>query len=128
MDENIKPGMKHRADMTVTEEDTAKAYNSGALEVFATPGMIALMECASFELLKDKGADSVGTELNIQHLRACLPGTDVWAIAEVGSINGKWVKFNVAAYDQKGEIGKGTHTRYIIDPNKFMAKLMNKQS
>ena len=47
MIENIKPGMENRAEMTVTAEDTAKAYSSGALEVFATPGMIALMECAS---------------------------------------------------------------------------------
>lgn len=123
MIENIKPGMENRAEMTVTAEDTAKAYSSGALEVFATPGMIALMECASFELLKKEGSDSVGTELNVQHLRACLPGTEVWAIAEVIEVNGNWVKFNVAAYDNKGEIGKGTHTRYIIDSEKFMAKL-----
>ena len=124
MNENIKPGLEYRADMTVTAEDTAKAYSSGALEVFATPGMIALMECASFQLLKNEGADSVGTELNVQHLRACLPGTDVWATAIVEEVNGNWVKFRVAAYDNKGEIGKGSHTRYIIDPEKFMAKLM----
>ncbi len=124
MNENIKPGLEYRADMTVTADDTAKAYSSGALEVFATPGMIALMECASFQLLKNEGADSVGTELNVQHLRACLPGTDVWATAVVEEVNGNWVKFRVAAYDNKGEIGKGSHTRYIIDPEKFMAKLM----
>lgn len=124
MNENIKPGLEYRANMTVTAEDTAKAYSSGALEVFATPGMIALMECASFQLLKNEGADSVGTELNVQHLRACLPGTDVWATAVVEEVNGNWVKFRVAAYDNKGEIGKGSHTRYIIDPEKFMAKLM----
>ena len=52
-----------------------------------------------------------------------MPGTEVWAIAEVIEVNGNWVKFNVAAYDNKGEIGKGTHTRYIIDSEKFMAKL-----
>lgn len=120
---SIEKGMQNRADMTVTQNDTAKSYHSGALEVFATPGMIALMECASFELLQKEGADSVGTELNVQHLRACLPGTDVWAIAQIEEVNGNWVKFNVAAYDNKGEIGKGTHTRYIIDPEKFMAKL-----
>lgn len=123
MIENIKPGMEYRADLTVTAEDTAKSYSSGALEVFATPGMIALMECAAFQLLKNEDADSVGTDLNVQHLRACLVGTQVWAVAVVEEINGNWVKFNVTAYDEKGEIGKGTHTRYIIDPVKFMAKL-----
>lgn len=123
MRENIKKGLQNRVDMTVTQNDTAKSYRSGALEVFATPGMIALMECASFELLSKEGADSVGTEINVQHSRACLPGTKVWAIAEIEEVNGNWVKFNIAAYDSNGEIGKGTHTRYIIDPEKFMAKL-----
>ncbi len=123
MKENIKAGMEHRVEMTVTAEDTAKSYKSGGLEVFATPGMIALMECTAFELLKNEDADSVGTELNVQHLRACLVGTQVWAVAKVVEVNGNWVKFDVAAYDDKGEIGKGTHTRYIIDPVKFMSKL-----
>ena len=123
MKEDIKAGLEHRVDMTVTAEDTALSYKSGGLEVFATPGMIALMECTAFELLKNYGADSVGTELNVQHLRACLTGTEVWATAVIEEVNGNWVKFNVAAFDNKGEIGKGTHTRYIIDAEKFMAKL-----
>lgn len=125
MEERIK-GTTNRATMTVTCEDTAKAYSSGALEVFATPGMVALMECAAFELLKKENLDSVGTELNIQHTRACLPGTEVWADATVEEIEGNKVKFSVVAYDSKGEIGKGLHTRYIIDAARFMAKL-NKQ-
>ncbi len=123
MIESLKKGMQNRVDLTVEDKHTALAHKSGGLEVFATPGMVALMECAAFELLKSEGAESVGTELNIQHLRACLPGTKVWAVAEIEEVNGNWVKFNVAAYDQKGEIGKGKHTRYIIDAEKFMAKL-----
>ncbi|MBR7157479.1 MAG: thioesterase family protein [Bacteroidales bacterium] len=121
--EDIKAGLTNRAQMTVTEKDTAATYKSGALEVFATPGMIALMECSAFTLLEKYGAASVGTEINVQHLRACLPGTNVWADSTITEVNGNWVKFDVAAYDEKGEIGKGTHTRYIVDAEKFMAKL-----
>lgn len=121
--EDIRAGLENRAEMIVTENDTAAKYKSGALEVFATPGMIALMECSSFGLLEKYGAASVGTEINVQHLRACLPGTKVWADAIITEVNGNWVKFDVAAYDEKGEIGKGTHTRYIVDAEKFMAKL-----
>lgn len=121
--EDIKAGLQNRAEMIVTENDTAATYKSGALDVFATPGMIALMECSAFRLLEKYGAASVGTEINVQHLRACLPGAKVWADATITEINGNWVKFDVAAYDEKGEIGKGTHTRYIVDAEKFMAKL-----
>ena len=113
----------YRADLTVSEKDTALAMGSGGLEVFATPAMIALMENAAFSLLKQEGSDSVGTEMNVKHSRACLTGSKVYATAKVTSVNGNWVNFEVAAFDEKGEIGNGAHTRYIIDAQKFMAKL-----
>ena len=113
----------YRADLTVTEKDTALALGSGGLEVFATPGMVALMENAAFTLLKNEGSDSVGTEMNVKHTKACLVGAKVYATAKVTSVNGNWVNFEVAAFDEKGEIGSGIHTRYIIDAEKFMAKL-----
>lgn len=113
----------YRIDKVVQECDTAIAHKSGGLPVFATPAMIALMENAAFSLLKEEGKDSVGTEMNVKHTRACLVGTKVYARAEVVSVNGNWVNFTVAAFDEKGEIGIGVHTRYIIDSEKFMAKL-----
>lgn len=113
----------YRADLTVTEKDTALALGSGGLEVYATPGMVALMENAAFTLLKNEGSDSVGTEMNVKHTRACLVGAKVYATAKVTSVNGNWVNFEVSAFDEKGEIGSGIHTRYIIDAEKFMAKL-----
>lgn len=112
-----------RVDITVQECDTAIAHKSGGLPVYATPAMIALMENAAFTLLKNEGLDSVGTEMNVKHTRACLTGTQVHAVATVTNINGNWVNFSVAAFDDKGEIGNGLHTRYIIDAEKFMAKL-----
>ena len=112
MAEEIKIGM-----------NTAAAYGTGAMAVFSTPAMISMMEEASFLLRKKLGYASVGTGVNIKHLRACLPGTEVWAEAVVEDIDRKAVTFSVTAYDSKGEIGKGTHSRFIIDPEKFMKKL-----
>ena len=109
--------------ITVQESDTAIAHKSGGLPVYATPAMIALMENAAFMLLKNEGKDSVGTEMNVKHTRACLVGANVTAKATVTSFNGNWVNFDVVAFDDKGEIGNGVHTRYIIDAEKFMCKL-----
>lgn len=109
--------------ITVQESDTAIAHKSGGLPVYATPAMIGLMENAAFMLLKNEDKDSVGTEMNVKHTRACLVGTNVTAKATVTSVNGNWVNFDVVASDDKGEIGNGVHTRYIIDAEKFMGKL-----
>ena len=113
----------YKVEITVQECDTAIVHKSGGLPVYATPAMIALMENAAFSLLKNEDKDSVGTEMNVKHTRACLVGAKVYAEATLTGVNGNWVTFNVAAYDEKGEIGNGNHTRYIIDPEKFMAKL-----
>lgn len=125
MIENIAIGIEHRQDLLVSDKDTANAYKSGGLDVLATPAMIALMESAAFLLLKNDpiNLDSVGTQLAINHVRACKVGTKVWAIAKITGVEGKKVNFIVNAYDSNGEIGNGTHTRYIIDPQKFMSRL-----
>ena len=113
----------YKVAIIVQESDTAIVHKSGGLPVYATPAMIALMENAAFSLLKNEGKDSVGTEMNVKHTRACLVGAEVYAVATVTGVNGNWVNFNVAAFDGKGEIGNGNHTRYVIDPVKFMSKL-----
>lgn len=113
----------YKVAITVQESDTAIVHKSGGLPVYATPAMIALMENAAFSLLKNEGKDSVGTEMNVKHTRACLVGAEVYAVATVTGVNGNWVNFNVAAFDGKGEIGNGNHTRYVIVPVKFMSKL-----
>jgi predicted thioesterase len=119
----LEVGLKYQSRVVVSEDNTALKLGSGDMAVFATPAMIALMENAAFSLLKNEDKDSVGTEMNVKHTRACLVGAKVYAEATVTGVNGNWVTFNVAAYDEKGEIGNGNHTRYVIDPVKFMAKL-----
>ncbi|OUO36789.1 hypothetical protein B5F83_07035 [Muribaculum sp. An289] len=122
--EELKIGMKNRSEMTVTDETTAIRYDSGALPVFSTPAMLALMEGASWHLVKNvSGQDTVGTLVNIEHLRACKVGTKVWAEAELTAIEGRKLSFNVTACDDKGVIGKGYHERFIVDPERFMGKL-----
>ncbi len=122
--EELKAGMTCKCIKLVKYEDTAISYDSGALAVFATPAMVSLMEKAAFTLAKEKGVDTVGTGLNIQHLRACKVGTEVYSIATITGIDGKRIEFDVEVFDNKGILGKGTHTRYIIsDTEKFMSRL-----
>ena len=112
----------------VTENDTARAFGSGTLEVLATPKMIALMEMASYKSLEkylENGQSSVGTYLDVKHVSATPVGMKVTAKAEITVVDGRRVEFNVSAYDEKGLIGEGKHERYIINEKKFKERLFN---
>jgi fluoroacetyl-CoA thioesterase len=126
MNELLKPGLTNTLGMIVTADDTASKYGSGLVEVFATPAMIALMEKTSMELalpFLSEGQDTVGTEVNIKHFKATPVGGKVQCKTRLTKIDGKKLVFEVSACDEEGEIGVGTHTRYIIDTKLFMSKL-----
>jgi predicted thioesterase len=119
----LKVGMKYTLEHTVREDETAFNYDSGAMHVYSTPAMIALMECAAHTMLMDAGLDNVGTMVNIEHKKACKPGTIVLAEALLTEIDGKRLTFDVKVTDKEGNIlGEGTG-RYIIDPERFMQKV-----
>ena len=120
-------GTKCRLDQVVTEALTAQAAGSGALPVFGTPFMAAMMENAAQTCLQtflEEGKGSVGTRLNITHDAPTPVGMRVFAEAEIVNVseNGRMVDFKVSAWDEKGPIGQGTHTRAIIQNEKFLAK------
>ena len=122
-------GMKGEVFSNVEREDTAKEVGSGDLLVFATPCMVALMEGAACEAIAEALTEeqtTVGTALNIEHISATPVGLDVRAVAEVTAVEGKVITFDVKAYDEAGEIGRGTHKRVIVGSQKFLEKTYNK--
>lgn len=125
----ITVGMKGTVYNTVEREDTAEAVGSGGLLVFATPCMVAMMEGAACEAIAEaipEGKTTVGTALNIQHTSATPVGLEVRAEAEVTAVEGKKISFRVVAYDEAGEIGNGTHERFIVDSQRFLDKTYQK--
>ena len=126
---SIEIGMRGRAEAVATPDNTAQAAGSGLVPVFATPWMIALMENAAVnavqaQLAPDEG--TVGTRLNVSHDAATPIGMKVWAEAEVTAVEGRKLTFAVAAWDEAEKIGGGTHERFIIKPERFLAKAQSK--
>ena len=122
-------GITHTLTLTVTEKDSAKTYGSGTLDVFATPAMIALMERTAMESVAEYLAEdeaTVGTAVNVQHLSATPIGCTVTCQSELTEIDGRKLTFKVTASDNKGVIGEGIHTRFIIKTEKFLAKASEK--
>lgn len=119
-------GIKGSKKIVVTEELTAAHIGSGLVSVFATPMMIALMEgtCAeSVTPFLAEGEGTVGTHVNVSHCSATPVGMEVRCESELVEVDRRHLTFKVAAYDERGLIGEGTHERFIINSAKFQAKI-----
>lgn len=97
--------------------------------VYATPSMIADMEQTCRDLIMDHadpGEDSVGMEVVVQHLAPTLLDMNVEVTATVAAVEGRKVTFEVSAKDDIEQIGKGRHTRFIVDVDKQRERLKAK--
>ncbi len=118
-------GMKGTASVPVTEANSAKTMGSGTLDVFATPAMIALLErtCwVSVQEALEPGWGSVGISLNVEHSAPTPLGMTVTCDSELIEVDGRKLTFRVVLRDEAGEIGSGTHQRFLIQNEKFQAK------
>ena len=123
----LSPGLTHTSRLTTADTHSARHWGSGALDVFSTPAMAALMENAAMNAVNQalpEGSDTVGTQLNISHLRATPIGEPIEATALLRVVEGRKLEFDVTASDSRGEIGRGTHTRFVVDREKFLKKIM----
>ena len=121
----LETGIKGHQTETVTEEKTAATVGSGSLRVYATPAMIALMEHTCLQSVAPElgdGMTTVGTSLDIKHTAPSLVGSEVTCESELIEIDRRRLVFRVRAYDSAGEIGNGTHERFIVDCDKFFEK------
>jgi len=128
-DFNLKVPMHGEARTKVTNDNTALKFGSGAVDVFGTPAMIALMEKASINTVDKNlpdGFATVGIELNIKHIAATPKDMNVTASAELIEIDGKRLAFKVEAFDEVEKIGEGIQQRFIIDLDKFKSRTQSK--
>jgi predicted thioesterase len=126
---DIRVGMTATVTDTVCEKNTAETVGSGSLKVFATPAMVALMEKAACEAVQeglDEGSTTVGTLVNVEHISATPLNMSVNVTATVTEVDGRKISFSVEAFDEAGLIGRGTHERFVVFSEKFMAKTESK--
>ena len=70
-----------------------------------------------------EGSTTVGGAINIQHKSPSGIGQTVSATARLVAVEGRKLSFEVVACDSSGCVGEGTHTRFIVDAEKFMSRL-----
>jgi len=126
---NLKAGLRGAAAIKVDDSNTAMAYGSGSVNVFATPALIGLMEKAalsSVDPLLPEGYTTVGTKVDVEHIAATPVGGSVEARSELREIDGRRLVFTVEAFDDREQVGKGTHERFLVPTEKFLQRVAEK--
>lgn len=109
---------------------TARVMGSGTLDVFATPSMIALIEETAWRSVAphlESSMATVGTLLNVAHVAPTPVGMTVKCETELTEVDGRRLVFSITVSDECGEIGRGTHERFIINEEKFQKKADTKK-
>ena len=91
--------------------------------------MCALMEEAAQAAVQphlEDGEGTVGIALSITHEAPTPLGATVTAKATVSAVEGRKITFDIEASDGVGIIGRGTHERFVINNEKFMAKVASR--
>ncbi|OAT80689.1 thioesterase family protein [Desulfotomaculum copahuensis] len=130
MSNRLTPGITGEAVTAVGESNTAVAYGSGGVKVFATPAMIGLMEKAALTSVQPylaEGLTTVGIRVNVEHLAATPIGMQVFATSRLTEIDGKRLVFQVEARDEMEIIGRGVHERFIVAEEKFLTRAAKKK-
>jgi fluoroacetyl-CoA thioesterase len=124
----IAPDSIGRAERLVDENELASALAVDGDEafpaVYATSRMVALMERAAARLMQPllgAGELSVGVQLDVRHMVPTPPGATVRAEARFVGMEGKLYRFEVVAFDGAGEIGRGQHSRAIVEAARLVA-------
>jgi fluoroacetyl-CoA thioesterase len=133
MKESLNPGIKYQHQFKVSPSKTVPALYPESdefiamPEVFATGYLVGLLEWACIKAINPHldwpKEQSVGTYIDVSHEAATPPGLEVTACVELIAVEGKKLTFNVEAHDGIDLISKGRHERFIVNKEKFEAKV-----
>jgi fluoroacetyl-CoA thioesterase len=122
----IEQGLEATREHVVAEHDTAAAVGSGDLPVLGTPRLLAWCEaatCAAVAPALAEGQTSVGTRISLEHQAPSPVGATVSVTASVVHVDGRLVRFGVAARQDGRLVGSGEVTRVVVDAERFMSRV-----
>ena len=136
MKDTLKPGIRFEHRLIVPPSKTVPALYPEAEEflvmpeVFATGFLVGFLEWACIKAVNPHldwpEEQSVGTHIDVSHEAATPPGLEVTASVELIGVEGRKLIFNVSAHDGVDLISRGRHERFVINKQKFDAKMITK--
>lgn len=124
-------GLEATIEKIVPREWTLAHFNPQLPAVLSTPAMIGMMEIAAAQAVQAElpaGAITVGTRIEVDHLKAVPEGTSVRATAWLVEYKGRFMIFEVEASAGEHLIGRGRVYRAIVEPANFHARANTRKS
>ncbi|MFA5083715.1 MAG: thioesterase family protein [Hydrogenophilaceae bacterium] len=137
MKDSLQPGISNVLSFTLPEQKMVPGLYPEAPEfqtmppVFATGYLVGFLEWACLQSviphLDWPREQTVGTHVNVSHEAATPVGMTVTARTRLVEVDGRRLVFEVEADDGVDLISRGTHERYVIDTERFNAKVARKK-
>lgn len=138
MKDTLKPGIKYEHKFMVPTSKTVPFLYPESdefvvmPEVFATGFLVGFLEWSCIKAVNPHldwpNEQTVGTHIDVSHEAATPPGLEVTAKVELVEVDGRKLVFSVEAHDGIDLISKGKHERFIINKEKFDAKMKAKKN
>lgn len=123
-------GKTHTIERVVTEDVTAVSYGNAGVAVLATPALVGFCELAALECMAEvvePAQATVGTMVNIRHLAATPLGMRFTITAKLIEQDRRRFVFELIGHDEKDQIVSGTHERFLVNLEKFLAGVAQKR-
>jgi fluoroacetyl-CoA thioesterase len=124
-EERPRIGLEATVERIVPHNWTVQSVNSKYPPVLSTPAMIGIMEHATAIAVEPDlppGCITVGTRVEVDHLKAVPDGALVRAWARLVKHEGRFLVFDVEARSGDHLIGRGRVFRAIVEPEHHGAK------
>lgn len=121
----LKVGDTNINEYIVKQENTADFLGNEGVTVLSTPSMIGFMEATAAQIVTTKLPENyrpVGTKINIEHINSTPVNSKVTVKATLMTLEGRKLRFNVEAFNEKSKIGFGEYEQHIINLNSFLNK------
>jgi fluoroacetyl-CoA thioesterase len=133
MKNSLQPGLTYEFKFKVPENKTVPHLFPESPEfqampnVLATGFMVGLFEWTCIQAINPHidwpREQTVGINVKLNHIAATPPGLTVTVKVKLEEVEGRKLVFSIVADDGIDKISEGTHDRFIIDADKFNAKM-----
>jgi predicted thioesterase len=120
----LVPGLNSLVRKVIQRSDTAANYSEALNEFMASPAWIDMAIRAAIDAVDKhlpEGYITVGTYIEMTHEAPTCLGMTVTVQATLKEINHHLI-FEIKAWDEIGEIGRGIHERHVVDREALLKK------